>query len=63
MLRPSFYVTTQEIEHPEREHNYRLPQGETLPEDHRLKSQKKAGEFKFAQVLSPESLHNLLTVK
>ena len=53
MLDNTFYVTTTEVEHPNREHNFRLPQGESLPEDHRLKSQRKAGEFKFGENLSP----------
>jgi len=50
MLITSFYVTTQENEHPEREHTFRLPQGENLPEEHVLKSQRKAGEFKLAEL-------------
>jgi len=50
MLVQSFYVTTTEIDHPNREHNFRLPQGESLPEDHRLKTQRKAGEFKLAEL-------------
>lgn len=50
MLRSTFYVTTQEIEHPEREHNYRLAQGEALPEDQSLKTQRPAGQFKLAEL-------------
>jgi len=50
-MKTEFYVTTQEIEHPEREHTYRLPQGESLPEDHRLKSQRPAGLFKGSDVI------------
>lgn len=52
----TFYVTTQEIEHPEREHSYRLPAGENLPEGHRMKTQRKAGEFKFADSLAPSTV-------
>lgn len=63
MLVRSFYVTTTEIDHPNREHNYRLPAGDSLPSDETLKSQRKAGEFKFAQVLSPESLATLKSVR
>ncbi len=49
-MRTEFYVTTAEIEHPEREHTYRLPQGESLPEGHKLKSQKPAGTVKLSEV-------------
>jgi hypothetical protein len=52
----SFYVTTVEADHRNREHNYRLVQGETLPQDHLLKTQREAGNFKFADSLSLEQL-------
>jgi hypothetical protein len=52
MLVNSFYVTTQEIDHPNREHSYRLSQGEPIPDDHYLKTQRKAGEFKLSDTLS-----------
>jgi len=51
-MQTSFYVTTTELDHPEREHNYRLPQGETIPEDQKIKTQRPAGEFKFADLVS-----------
>jgi hypothetical protein len=57
MLVQSFYVTT--VDDKNHEHNYRLPQGETLPEDQYLKTQRKAGEFKLAELFhfKGEQLH------
>lgn len=57
MLVQSFYVTT--IDEKNHEHNYRLPQGESLPEDQTLKTQRKAGEFKLADLFhfKAEQLH------
>jgi hypothetical protein len=49
-MRNEFYVTTVEIDHPEREHTYRLGQGESLPEGQALKSQKPAGTVKLSEV-------------
>jgi len=51
-MRTEFYVTTTELDHPEREHNYRLPQGDSIPEDQTLKTQRPAGTFKLADIAS-----------
>lgn len=49
-MRTEFYVTTTEIDHPEHEHVYRLPQGDTIPEDQTLKTQRPAGLFKLREL-------------
>jgi hypothetical protein len=51
-MQHTFYVTT--IDEKSHEHNFRFPQGETLPEDHVLKTQRPAGQFPITSVLSIE---------
>jgi hypothetical protein len=53
-LTPSFYVTT--LDENNHEHNYRFPQGENLPENHRFKSQRPAGLIKLRDLVSEEKL-------
>lgn len=48
-MQHEFYVTT--VDEKNHEHNYRFPQGETLPEGEKLKTQKPAGLFKAADIL------------
>ena len=62
-MKHTFYVTTQEIDHPEREHNFRFAQGELPPEDHKIKAQRPAGNFRFGQFLKDEDLFKLTLIK
>lgn len=57
----TFYVTT--VEDNGREHNFRLPQGDTIPENQVLKSQRPAGLFRFSTILSAENLAILNSIK
>lgn len=60
---PSLYVTTQETEHPEIRHTFRLPVTDTVPDGQEIVSVRPAGQFRFSSVLSPESLSVLKTVR
>lgn len=48
----TFYVTT--VDEKRHEHNFRFPQGETVPDGHVLKTQRPAGRFPITSVLSVE---------
>lgn len=61
MLVPSLYVTTKDEKN--RDHHYRLPVTETVPEGHEITAVRPAGRFSFNQNLSGETVQRLLTLK
>jgi len=60
-MRTEFYVTTQDNDG--REHSYKLPETDTVPDGHEITNLRPAGQFRLSSLLSPQSLAAVKSVR